>query len=38
MNMISEERQLSTYALTMYRYKADHEGRDYEVDIWDTAG
>ncbi len=36
--MCSEERQLSTYALTMYRYEASQEGKDFKVDIWDTAG
>tara|TARA_B100000795_G_C22686094_1_gene393725 strand:- start:69 stop:722 length:654 start_codon:yes stop_codon:yes gene_type:complete len=31
-------RQLSTYALTLFRYKADVDGKDVEVDFWDTAG
>ena len=33
-----EERTLSTYALTMYRHNAKMEGKNYKVDIWDTAG
>eukprot|EP00996_Jenningsia_fusiforme_P004289 NODE_5103_length_718_cov_60.681614_g4736_i0.p2 GENE.NODE_5103_length_718_cov_60.681614_g4736_i0~~NODE_5103_length_718_cov_60.681614_g4736_i0.p2 ORF type:complete len:194 (-),score=35.18 NODE_5103_length_718_cov_60.681614_g4736_i0:77-658(-) len=30
--------QLSTFALTMFRYEAKREGRTIEVDFWDTAG
>ena len=33
-----EERQLSTYALTMYRHNTDLDGQPLSVDIWDTAG
>ena len=33
-----QQRQLSTYALTMYRHTSKFEGRDYAIDIWDTAG
>jgi len=33
-----EERQLSTYALTMYRHNAKIEGKEYKIDLWDTAG
>lgn len=33
-----EQRQLSTYALTMYRHVARVDGRPLKVDIWDTAG
>lgn len=30
--------QLSTYALTLYHYTAEVDGRSVEVDFWDTAG
>jgi Rab-like protein 2 len=32
--------QLSTYALTLYRYnyKNQEDGKDYLIDFWDTAG
>ena len=33
-----EERTSSTHALTMYRYKHAVSGKQYEIDIWDTAG
>ena len=33
-----EERTSSTHALTMYRYKHSLSGKQYEIDIWDTAG
>ena len=33
-----EQRQLSTYALTMFRHRALIDGREHKVDIWDTAG
>ena len=33
-----EQRQLSTYALTMYRHIAEINGQSFRVDIWDTAG
>lgn len=33
-----EQRQLSTYALTMFRYNKKIEGKNYKIDIWDTAG
>ena len=33
-----EPRQLSTYALTMYRHLAHVDGKDIKVDFWDTAG
>jgi Rab-like protein 2 len=33
-----EERQLSTYALTMFRHTTNFEGQDLKIDIWDTAG
>ena len=33
-----EQRQLSTYALTMYRHVATVDSKSYKVDIWDTAG
>lgn len=33
-----EQRQLSTYALTMYRHKATIDNRQVKIDIWDTAG
>ena len=32
------ERQLSTYALTMYRHNKMLEGQELKIDIWDTAG
>ena len=31
-------RQLSTYALTLFRHTADVNGQDVQVDFWDTAG
>lgn len=33
-----EERQLSTYALTMFRHNTVLDGEPISVDIWDTAG
>ena len=33
-----EERQLSTYALAMFRHNAELDGHKLAVDIWDTAG
>ena len=33
-----EERTSSTHALTMYRHKTEYEGKEIQVDIWDTAG
>ncbi|EGR27048.1 Ras oncogene family 2b protein, putative [Ichthyophthirius multifiliis] len=33
-----EERNLSTYALTMYRHVANIDGKQYKIDLWDTAG
>ena len=33
-----QQRQLSTYALTMYRHTCDFEGKSYAIDMWDTAG
>ena len=33
-----EERTSSTHALTMYRHNTNVKGKDYAVDIWDTAG
>ena len=33
-----EQRQLSTYALTMYRHKTVINNKTYKIDIWDTAG
>ena len=33
-----EQRQLSTYALTMYRHVKDFNGQKCKIDIWDTAG
>ena len=33
-----EQRQMSTYALTMYRHTKVVDGRPYKIDIWDTAG
>ena len=34
----SQPQQLSTYALTLFPYEADVEGRKVSVDFWDTAG
>jgi len=31
-------RTLSTYALTLFRYNHEHEGRTWAIDFWDTAG
>lgn len=31
-------RQLSTFAVTVFRHKATVEGRKLEIDFWDTAG
>jgi len=33
-----QPRQLSTYALTLFRYNATVEGEKVKVDFWDTAG
>jgi len=33
-----EERTSSTHALTMYRHVTMHNGAEYKIDIWDTAG
>ena len=33
-----EERTSSTHALTMYRHKTEFDGKEIQVDIWDTAG
>ena len=33
-----EERQLSTYALTMFRHNTELDGERISIDIWDTAG
>ncbi len=33
-----EQRQLSTYALTMFRHVTEVDGKKYKIDIWDTAG
>ena len=33
-----QPRMLSTYALTLFPYEADVEGRKVSVDFWDTAG
>nr|AME21656.1 RABL2 [Andalucia godoyi] len=30
--------QLSTYALTLFSYKANLDGKEVNVDFWDTAG
>ena len=30
-------RQLSTYALTLYRHKAEIEDKEINVDFWDTV-
>lgn len=31
------EEQQSTYALTLYTYKGKIDGKDIEVEIWDTV-
>ena len=31
-------RQLSTYALTLFRYADEVDGKQVKVDFWDTAG
>merc|ERR1712098_488072 len=31
-------RTLSTYALTLFRYNFEQDGRQWSVDFWDTAG
>merc|ERR1719210_341649 len=31
-------RSLSTYALTLFRYNHEHEGKNWAIDFWDTAG
>ena len=33
-----EQRQLSTYALTMYRHTCEIDNKEYKIDLWDTAG
>ena len=33
-----EERTSSTHALTMYRHITELDGKQTQVDIWDTAG
>ena len=33
-----EKRQMSTFALTMYRHVKTMDGKTYKIDIWDTAG
>ena len=33
-----EKRQLSTYALTMYRHNCNLNGKMHSIDLWDTAG
>ena len=33
-----EKRQLSTYALTMYRHNTKINSKSLKIDIWDTAG
>jgi len=33
-----EPRQLSTYALTVFRHVANVEGKKINIDFWDTAG
>ena len=33
-----EPRQLSTYALTVYRHEMDIDGKTVTIDFWDTAG
>jgi hypothetical protein len=34
----SQPQQLSTYALTLFPYEAEVDGRAVPVDFWDTAG
>lgn len=36
--MDSKPQQQSTYALTLFQYKAEVDGQDVEIDFWDTAG
>ncbi|KAG1935240.1 rab-like protein 2A [Pimephales promelas] len=38
MKCISRPQQLSTYALTLYKYTATINGQTILVDFWDTAG
>ena len=33
-----QPRQLSTYALTLFRHSAQIDGKEVSVDFWDTAG
>eukprot|EP00744_Colponema_vietnamica_P010563 GILI01014915.1.p1 GENE.GILI01014915.1~~GILI01014915.1.p1 ORF type:complete len:227 (+),score=43.34 GILI01014915.1:30-683(+) len=33
-----QPRQLSTYALTLFRHTTSIEGTEYHIDFWDTAG
>ena len=33
-----QSRQLSTYALTLFRHNATVAGESVEIDFWDTAG
>ena len=33
-----QSRQLSTYALTLFRHNATVDGQKVEIDFWDTAG
>eukprot|EP00667_Euglena_gracilis_P025710 EG_transcript_30386 len=33
-----QPQQLSTYALTLFRYEATRDGKTVNVDFWDTAG
>jgi len=33
-----EPRQLSTYALTVFRYNSEVDGKKVSIDFWDTAG
>merc|ERR1711998_290650 len=33
-----QPQQMSTYALTLFNYEAEIEGRKIPVDFWDTAG
>ena len=33
-----EERTSSTHALTMYRHVTELDGKQMQIDIWDTAG
>ena len=33
-----QSRQLSTYALTLFRHNATVGGENVEIDFWDTAG